>query len=64
MAQLLLLTSDYRFALREFSKYVQLTWVTSAGLGGAAAADIVIAVSLVYYLSQNRTGFQQYVHDV
>ena len=34
-----------------------LQWVTSVGLGGAAAADIMIAVSLVYFLSKSRTGF-------
>ncbi|KAH8108733.1 hypothetical protein DFH11DRAFT_1070763 [Phellopilus nigrolimitatus] len=47
------------FILKEFSKYSQLTWVTSTGLGSAAAADITIAVSLVYFLSKNRTGFER-----
>ncbi|PPQ89678.1 hypothetical protein CVT25_013865 [Psilocybe cyanescens] len=32
-------------------------WVTSTGLGSAAAADIIIAVSLCYYLTKSRTGF-------
>lgn len=45
--------------LKEFVKYTQLTWVTSTGLGGAAAADITIASSLVYFLSRNRTGFER-----
>jgi len=44
--------------LKEFSRYSELTWVTSVGLGGAAAADILIAVSLVYFLGRNRTGFE------
>ncbi len=35
--------------------------MTSVGLGGAAAADILIAVSLVYFLGKNRTGFEAYV---
>jgi len=46
------------FILKEFMKYSELTWVTSVGLGGAAAADILIAVSLVYFLGKNRTGFE------
>ncbi len=65
------------FILKEFIKYSELTvstfvgswmrvlicfqWVTSVGLGGAAAADILIAVSLVYFLGKNRTGFEAYV---
>ncbi|KIM46816.1 hypothetical protein M413DRAFT_7539 [Hebeloma cylindrosporum] len=31
-------------------------WVTGTGLGCAAAADIMIAASLCYYLSKSRTG--------
>ncbi|KAJ6619505.1 hypothetical protein B0H10DRAFT_1793382, partial [Mycena sp. CBHHK59/15] len=34
-------------------------WVTSAGLGSAAAADMLIGISLCYYLSKNRTGFSR-----
>ncbi|KAJ7175770.1 hypothetical protein C8R46DRAFT_1079410 [Mycena filopes] len=37
----------------------QLVWVTSAGLGSAAAADMLIGTSLCWYLSKNRTGFQR-----
>jgi len=47
------------FLLKEYSRYTQLTWVTSTGLGGAAAADIIIAVSLVYFLLRSRTGFER-----
>ncbi|PPQ72296.1 hypothetical protein CVT26_007127 [Gymnopilus dilepis] len=36
-------------------------WVTSAGMGSAAAADITIAVSLCYYLMKSRTGFKRSV---
>ncbi|KAJ7147518.1 histone acetylation protein-domain-containing protein [Mycena crocata] len=34
-------------------------WVTSVGLGSAAAADMLIGISLCYYLSKNRTGFSR-----
>ncbi|KAF7314217.1 hypothetical protein MKEN_00894000 [Mycena kentingensis (nom. inval.)] len=40
----------------EFSNLVALKWVTSAGLGSAAAADMLIGISLCWYLRQNRTG--------
>ncbi|KAF9481198.1 hypothetical protein BDN70DRAFT_876671 [Pholiota conissans] len=45
------------FILVETSKFPKLIWVTSTGLGSAAAADIIIAVSLCYYLTKSRTGF-------
>ncbi|KAF8194239.1 hypothetical protein BJ912DRAFT_959903 [Pholiota molesta] len=45
------------FILVETSKFPRLIWVTSTGLGSAAAADIIIAVSLCYYLTKSRTGF-------
>ncbi|TDL19123.1 hypothetical protein BD410DRAFT_842368 [Rickenella mellea] len=45
------------FILKSFAKYKSLTWVTCVGLGSAAAADILIAVSLCYYLHKSRTGF-------
>ncbi|KAJ7459768.1 histone acetylation protein-domain-containing protein [Mycena latifolia] len=34
-------------------------WVTSAGLGSAAACDMLIGISLCYYLSKSRTGFSR-----
>ena len=39
-------------------------WVTSTGLGSAAACDILIAVSMVYLLHRSRTGFERCVHDI
>ncbi|KAL5524313.1 hypothetical protein ACEPAF_9453 [Sanghuangporus sanghuang] len=47
------------FRLGRFSKYSELTWVTCVGLGSAAACDMTIAISLVYYLLRSRTGFKQ-----
>ncbi|KAJ7095952.1 hypothetical protein B0H15DRAFT_80112 [Mycena belliarum] len=38
------------------SQFSSLVWVTSLGLGSAAAADMLIGVSLCYYLSKSRTG--------
>jgi hypothetical protein len=45
------------FLLQDTSRFPRLIWVTTSGLGSAAAADILIAVSLCYYLSKSRTGF-------
>ncbi|TDL21955.1 hypothetical protein BD410DRAFT_789039 [Rickenella mellea] len=45
------------FVLKSFAKYKSLTWVTCVGLGSAALADILIAVSLCYFLHKSRTGF-------
>ncbi|KAF9468552.1 hypothetical protein BDZ94DRAFT_673958 [Collybia nuda] len=47
------------FLLIDTRKFGQLIWVTSAGLGSAAAADIIIACSLCYYFMKNRTGFSR-----
>lgn len=47
------------FILVDTSKFKQLTWVTSAGLGSAAAADMIMAGALSYYLLKSRTGFKQ-----
>jgi len=44
------------FILVDLAKFSELIWVTSAGLGSAAAADLIIAISLCYYLMKNRTG--------
>ncbi|TFK73585.1 hypothetical protein BDN72DRAFT_834455 [Pluteus cervinus] len=44
------------FILMETTKFARLIWVTSTGLGSAAAADIIIAGSLCYYLGKGRTG--------
>lgn len=47
------------FMLPSIQDFDKLTWVTSVGLGSAAAADIIIAVSLCYYLLKSRTGFSR-----
>ncbi|TCD69044.1 hypothetical protein EIP91_009107 [Steccherinum ochraceum] len=46
------------FILGRFSAFASLTWVTCTGLGSAAAGDILIALSMVYYLQKKRTGIQ------
>lgn len=47
------------FQLTSVLGFTQLVWVTSAGIGSAAAADVLIAASLCYYLSRSRTGFKR-----
>ncbi|EIM81688.1 uncharacterized protein STEHIDRAFT_161859 [Stereum hirsutum FP-91666 SS1] len=47
------------FALGRFSLYSELTWVTCTGLGSAAAADIIIAGAMCWYLFHSRTGFKR-----
>ncbi|KAL4250774.1 hypothetical protein ABKN59_006072 [Abortiporus biennis] len=47
------------FILGEFSKFKSLTWITCTGLGCAAAADIIIALSMCIYLSKKRTGIDR-----
>ncbi|CAL1712761.1 unnamed protein product [Somion occarium] len=44
------------FILGQFSKFSSLTWITCTGLGAAALSDIVIALSMCYYLQKKRTG--------
>lgn len=41
---------------------IDLQWVTSAGNGSSAVADILIAASLCFYLHINRTGHRKCVH--
>ncbi|KAK7048263.1 hypothetical protein R3P38DRAFT_1856660 [Favolaschia claudopus] len=41
------------------NNFANLVWITSTGLGSAAAADMLIGISLCYYLSKSRTGFQR-----
>uniref|UniRef100_A0A0W0EV87 DUF6534 domain-containing protein n=1 Tax=Moniliophthora roreri TaxID=221103 RepID=A0A0W0EV87_MONRR len=50
---------NYSFALVTTANFQKLIWVTSAGIGSAAAADIMIAASLCYYLSRSKTGFRR-----
>ncbi|TDL19113.1 hypothetical protein BD410DRAFT_900448 [Rickenella mellea] len=45
------------FVLKSFAQYIRLVWVPSVGVGSAAVADIIIAVSMVYFLRKSRTGF-------
>ncbi|KAF9492001.1 hypothetical protein BDN71DRAFT_1238899 [Pleurotus eryngii] len=47
------------FLLASVKEFPKLVWVTSTGLGSAAAADIIIAVSLCFYLTRSRTGFKR-----
>ncbi|KAF9534073.1 hypothetical protein CPB83DRAFT_422183 [Crepidotus variabilis] len=47
------------FILVETYKFNKLIWVTVLGLGSAAGADILIAISLCYYLMKKKTGFPQ-----
>ncbi|EIW59056.1 uncharacterized protein TRAVEDRAFT_71266 [Trametes versicolor FP-101664 SS1] len=47
------------FILGRFSKFKSLTWVTCLGLGAAAAADILIAGAMCYYLYRKRTGLKK-----
>jgi hypothetical protein len=50
------------FILRDFMQFAALTWVTCVGLGSAAAADLIIAISLVCSLQKVRTGIARYHH--
>ncbi|OJT12773.1 hypothetical protein TRAPUB_10608 [Trametes pubescens] len=47
------------FILGRFSKFKSLTWVTCLGLGAAAAADVLIAGAMCYYLYRKRTGLKK-----
>ncbi|KIM46817.1 hypothetical protein M413DRAFT_263543 [Hebeloma cylindrosporum] len=44
------------FILGNNTKLAKLFWITNTGLGCAAAADIMIAAALCYYLNKSRTG--------
>ncbi|KAK0464659.1 histone acetylation protein-domain-containing protein [Desarmillaria tabescens] len=44
--------------LGSMGEFQQLIWVTSAGNGSLAAADILIAASLCFYLYRSRTGYE------
>ncbi|KAL0960625.1 hypothetical protein HGRIS_005656 [Hohenbuehelia grisea] len=47
------------FLLVHIDQFPKLIWVTSVGLGSAAACDIIIAMSLCFYLTRSRTGFKR-----
>lgn len=40
-----------------FAYLFQSSWLMYASLSGAVASDLIIALSLVYHLKQNRSGF-------
>lgn len=42
-----------------FKKLFEESWMLYASLGGAVAADLMIALSLCYLLMRNRTGFKR-----
>ncbi|KAH8104822.1 hypothetical protein BXZ70DRAFT_1005324 [Cristinia sonorae] len=58
LAWVLAIFTAYAFKLGKFSSFGSLTWITCTGLGSAAAADVIIAIAMVYYLSQKRTGIE------
>jgi hypothetical protein len=41
------------------NNFSNLVWITSTGLGCAAVADMLIGISLCYYLSRSRTGISR-----
>ncbi|KAH9034302.1 hypothetical protein EDB84DRAFT_71112 [Lactarius hengduanensis] len=43
--------------LKSWSRFASVAWVTDVGLGSAVVADILIAVSMCWFLYQKRTGF-------
>jgi len=45
------------YSLKRFSRYGGLTWVTCVGMSAATLADILIALSMCWYLYRRRTGF-------
>jgi len=47
------------FALKRYSLYGSLTWVTCVGMGSTAVADIIIALAMCWYLYGKRTGFSK-----
>ncbi|KAJ3854324.1 histone acetylation protein-domain-containing protein [Lentinula lateritia] len=49
------------FQLVSNTEFGNLIWVTSAGIGSAAAADVIIAGALCFYLSKSRTGFKNFI---
>ncbi|GAA5874973.1 hypothetical protein JCM16303_004965 [Sporobolomyces ruberrimus] len=47
------------FYLKEFARFQTFTWGVSIWLCAAAAADVLITASLVYYLKKSKTGLLQ-----
>ncbi|KAJ7610515.1 hypothetical protein FB45DRAFT_942621 [Roridomyces roridus] len=46
------------FQLQELALFYKFQWISSAGLACASMADVLIAVSLCWYLMKTRTGLQ------
>jgi len=49
----------YSFQMNTIQGFNHLIWVTSAGIGSATAADLLIAGALCFYLHKSRTGFKK-----
>ncbi|KAJ7734758.1 hypothetical protein DFH07DRAFT_967473 [Mycena maculata] len=47
------------FQLQKIALFFKFQWIASVGLACASAADLIIAVSLCYYLLKSRTGLQK-----
>ncbi|KAJ7820492.1 hypothetical protein B0H13DRAFT_2682288 [Mycena leptocephala] len=46
------------FQLKKISLFFEFQWIASVGLACAAAADLIIAFSLCFYLMRSRTGIK------
>ncbi|KAJ7643119.1 hypothetical protein DFH06DRAFT_602544 [Mycena polygramma] len=46
------------FQLKKISLFFEFQWIASVGLACAAAADLIIAASLCFYLLRSRTGIK------
>jgi len=46
------------FQLQKLALFFEFQWIASVGLACASAADLIIAVSLTYYLRKSRTGIK------
>ncbi|KAJ7266399.1 hypothetical protein B0H12DRAFT_1321017 [Mycena haematopus] len=47
------------FQLKKLELFFEFQWIASVGLACASAADLIIAVSLSYYLWKSRTGIKK-----
>ncbi|KAF8591064.1 hypothetical protein K439DRAFT_1055422 [Ramaria rubella] len=55
----LIVFTDRLYAIAFFAGLPQLTWITKIGLGSAAGCDMLISVSLCWYLYNARTGYRK-----
>ncbi|KAJ7510726.1 hypothetical protein B0H11DRAFT_2183537 [Mycena galericulata] len=51
--------AEFPFQLLKLALFFKFEWIASVGLACASAADILIAVSLCYYLLRGRTGLRE-----